>query len=96
MAHGRQAHADPKDLREFAGDLGALCAKITDHDRDLQRELGRLGETFRDQEYEKFRTHFQASRRKLIEFAEEMRQFAGQLEKDADHLAAAQRVKLDL
>jgi len=96
MANPDQAHADSERLRSFADNLSLFADRIKDLDNEMQQGLARLGETFRDEEYEKFRSHFRSSRQKLIGFVDEVKTLVPKLRVDADDLAAYGRIKLDI
>lgn len=93
MTDGGQAHADSERLRAFANELTDYSARIKQLDDDLQAALTRLGETFRDEEYERFREHFRSSRQRLLAFVEEIRSVTPKLRTDADDLAEYGRIK---
>jgi uncharacterized protein YukE len=96
MTSPNQAHADSERLRAFADELSLFSRRIKDLDQELQQGLARLGETFQDGEYEKFRTHFRSSRQKLLGFVEEVQSLVPKLRVDADDLAASERTKLEI
>src|SRR5262245_58160698 len=91
-----QAHIDPLKLQEFAAQLSLFAEKITELDRALEHGLMRLGQTFRDDEYQRFRARFTASRSRLAAFVEEVRETVPKLNADADDIRAAQNVRLDI
>jgi len=95
MSDPDQAFVDPAKLHELAGHLTKLAHRIRELDQDLEHQLARLGETFRDSEYDKFKSHFRSSRRKLTEFVEEITGVVPKLHRDADHIVASQRVAMD-
>ena len=95
MSNTNQAHADPDRLRSFASELSLLATNIQDLNKDMERELVRLGNTWRDDEYDKFRSHFLNSRQKLTAFVEELRRNAPKIIQDAEEIAASQSIKLD-
>jgi uncharacterized protein YukE len=96
MTNPNQAHADWERLRTFADELALFSERIRDLDHEMQQGLAKLGETFRDDEYEKFRAHFRSSRQKLLGFVEEVKTLVPKLRVDADDLAAYGRIKLDI
>ena len=90
-----QAYVDPERLRAFSSELTVLASRISDLDNELQRSLVQLGETFRDEEYERFRRRFAASRQQLQRFVDDVRAMAPRLVQDADDIRASQQVQLD-
>ena len=96
MSNPNQANVDPEGLRNFANELSNLATRIQGLDKDMEQGLVRLGETFRDEEYQKFREHFMASRQKLGGFVDEIRKLVPKLNQDAEDIATSQRVKLDV
>jgi uncharacterized protein YukE len=93
MTDRNQAHADPERLRAFAHELANYSERIHQLDGEMQAALTRLGETFRDHEYERFREHFRSSRQKLLAFVEDVKAVIPKLRADADDLAASSRVR---
>lgn len=96
MTNPNQAHADAQRLRAFADQLSLYAERIRDLDHDLHQGLTRLGDTFRDQEYERFRGHFRSSREKLLTFVEDVKTLVPKLRVDADDLAEYGRIKEEL
>ena len=94
MQQPSAAHVDPEQLREFAMTLAALARRLSDIDQSMAMELARLGETFCDAEYDKFRTHFMGSRQKLVKFTEDIRAVVPKLRADADDVARSQGVRI--
>jgi len=88
-----QVHVDPERLKSFAAELDQFANRVTDYDEGLQSALHRLGETFRDQEYEEFKTHFGASSQLLRRFVEEVKKNVPKLVADAEIIAMSQKVK---
>ena len=96
MTNPGQAHADAERLHAFANDLSLYAERIRELDHQMQNGLTRLGETFRDAEYEKFRAHFRSSREKLLAFVEEVKTLVPKLRTGADDLGQYDRIKLEL
>jgi uncharacterized protein YukE len=63
-----QAIADPERLERFARDLGGFTARLKDDLSRLQAGFGSLGETWRDQEHQKFAREFEQTARVLRHF----------------------------
>ncbi len=64
----RQAIADPEDLERFARELKQFNGQIRDSMSRLQGQFGRLGDTWRDQEHQKFAQEFEQTMRVLHQF----------------------------
>ena len=92
---GTQAHVDSERLRALAVDLARFSERIKEVDGEMQRALTKLGETFRDDEYDRFRDHFGASRRRLLEFVEDVSAVIPKLHADANDIAEYGRIKQD-
>ena len=89
------AYVDPEKLRSFAGSLKGYAGFIEESLSKLKAELSRLGDTWRDQEYEAFRDNFVKTQRLLHKFIEEAKRTQALLQRDADALEDAQRVRLE-
>lgn len=89
-----QIDVDPRMLREFAGKLKRFAAVIENHTTLLGSGLGRLSETWKDQEFEQFAREFKSSQRYLSKFVEETKKTAPLLERDAERIEDYQRTKL--
>jgi uncharacterized protein YukE len=63
-----QAIADPEDLERFARDLNAFTDGLKDSIHRLNGSFGRLSETWRDQENQKFAYEYQQTIRVLEQF----------------------------
>jgi uncharacterized protein YukE len=88
-----QIHSDPEKLREFAGELKRFAAVVDEQMSALKSHLGRLGDTWRDQEFESFIHEFASAQNLLKNFVEETRRTAPLLERDAEALEDFQRLK---
>lgn len=95
MADNYQANVDPEALRTLSIELSTLASKIEQMEGDLKGALARLGRTFRDDEFERFQSHFVSSSRRLRTFVEAIRRLTPRLDHSVESLIAAQRVKLD-
>ncbi|MCL0040896.1 WXG100 family type VII secretion target [Thermodesulfovibrionales bacterium] len=78
-----QVHVDPEKLRRFAGELRQFTEVINNYFNLLSNEMNRLGSSWQDQEYEKFKRGFAPSRQMLQKFADESKKIVPLLEKDA-------------
>lgn len=63
-----KAIADPEDLERFARELKQFNGHLLESMRRLQAQFNRLGETWRDQEHEKFAREFDQAMRALYQF----------------------------
>ncbi len=63
-----QAVADPEDLERFASELKRFNAQLADGMARLQGQFTGLGETWRDQEQQKFAQEFEQTMRVLHQF----------------------------
>lgn len=91
-----QVHVDPDKLREFANELGHFATIVAEHDGQLRNSLLQLGETFRDEEYDRFRDHFESSRLLLNRLVEEAKKNVLKLNADADLITESQQTKLEI
>jgi len=69
-----QAIADPAELRRFAHNLKRFCTELQSALAGLHGQYVALGDTWRDQEYEKFRQEFEqalANHERLTEVSTE-------------------------
>lgn len=78
-----QINANPERLREFAQQLKNFAEFIDSSVLDIHYKLGKLGETWEDQEFEEFVSEFSKAKLILQTFADESRATAPLLEKDA-------------
>ena len=58
-----QAIASPEDLERFAHELKQFNAQLRDSMSRLQGQFSRLGDTWRDQEHQKFAQEFEQTMR---------------------------------
>jgi hypothetical protein len=65
-----QAIGSPDDIEQFANDLVRFNAQLRESVSRLQGEFGNLGETWRDQEHQKFATEFEQTVRVLAHFSQ--------------------------
>ena len=64
----RRAIAAPEDLERFASELRQFNSQLSDSMTRLQGQFGRLGDTWRDQEHQKFAQEFEQTMRVLHQF----------------------------
>jgi hypothetical protein len=69
-----QAIADPAELRRFAHNLKRFCAELQSALAGLHGQYLALGDTWRDQEYDKFKQEFElalTNHERLVEVSAE-------------------------
>lgn len=65
-----QAVADPAELRRFAANLKRFNAELQTNLAGLHGQLVGLGDTWRDQEHDRFRAEFESTMTVLERFVE--------------------------
>lgn len=65
-----KAVVDPAELRRFAQELKRFNALLRDQLGVLQAKMNELGQTWRDQEHNKFAEEFEQTTRVLARFAD--------------------------
>jgi hypothetical protein len=93
MMDPSQIHVDAVQVRAFAELLSKFGQRVKDFESTLMREMARLGNSFRDQDYVKFHDAFQGSRQFLKAFVEQIDKAVPELKKDAEIITAVQNVK---
>ena len=63
-----QAIADPEDLRRFSAELKQFNNQLGESTSRLKSQFVRLGDTWRDQEHQKFAREFEQTMRVLAHF----------------------------
>jgi uncharacterized protein YukE len=63
-----QAIANPEDMRRFAGELKQFTNQLRESTARLQSQFTHLGDTWRDQEHQKFAQEFAQTMRVLAQF----------------------------
>jgi len=63
-----QAIANPEDLRRFSAQLKQFNSQLRESTSRLQAQFVRLGDTWRDQEHQKFAQEFEQTMRVLAQF----------------------------
>lgn len=77
-------NVDPEELRRFAGDLKKFNANVLQRFDKLTRETNRLGNSWQDQEFEKFKNHALPMLQLLKRFTNESDKLIPKLQRDAD------------
>jgi uncharacterized protein YukE len=86
-----QVHIDPEQLRNFAGELKKFNKVVNSYFQAMPGEMNRLGNTWRDQEYEKFKRGFGPALQKLSVFTQETEKVIPQIERDASAIEDYQK-----
>jgi uncharacterized protein YukE len=81
-----QVHNDSDKLRAFASQLNAFGGTVDEHMNRLRAAIGRLGNSWRDQEFEEFVNEFFATQERVKRFVEETKRTTPLLKRDADAL----------
>ncbi|WP_295438164.1 WXG100 family type VII secretion target [uncultured Thiodictyon sp.] len=77
-------YVDPEKLREFARVLKDFSQYAETSFANLNGQLGRLQDSWRDQEFEKFAAHVRKTQGRLKAFAKETAKTVPALERDAE------------
>ena len=91
-----QIHTDPERMRQFAGNLKRFADTVNIEMSSMKGMLGRLGETWQDQQYEAFVVIFSQAERMLRDFVHETQRTAPLIERDAAAIEAARKVQPNL
>ena len=83
-----QAIADPQELRRFAANLRQFSNSLKEISGRARSQFGQLGNTWRDQEYQKFKREFDQTIAALNRFIPMAEQYAHYLNKKAEPLEA--------
>ena len=81
-----QIHNDPERLRTFALRLKQFASTSDEHLGRLKSAIGHLGQTWQDQEFERFAQQFASAQGRLKSFIEETKKVTPVLEADARKL----------
>jgi uncharacterized protein YukE len=84
---------EPKRIRDFASDLSNFREHINELADRLRGNLSRLSESWRDEEFEKFREVFETAQQRLRKFSAEVEETLPKLERDAAAAEEIHRVK---
>jgi uncharacterized protein YukE len=86
-----QLHVDPDKLRGFANDMKKFNEVILQCFDKLNRETGRLGQSWQDAEYHKFLSSYTPTLFNLKNFVSENEKLIPQLIRDADAIEEYQK-----
>ena len=81
-----QVHADPEQLKRFANNLTAFNRELAEMIVRMRDNFASLGETWRDQEHEKFANEFTQTMRVLERFIRMSDDHIPMLRRKAEHL----------
>ncbi len=81
-----QAIVDPAELRRFAQGLQQFTTELQEQMRVLLGQLGNLGDTWRDQEHEKFTQEFEQTMKVVQHFMEAAHQHVPFLLRKAERI----------
>ena len=82
---------ESEKLVTYAHDLSSFKNVVEDVMNALNSNLNNLGESWRDQEFEKFREHFEKTRQSIIRFSAEVEQTVPKILRDAEAAADIHR-----
>jgi hypothetical protein len=88
-----QVYADSQKLRTFAREIRDFANAVDEQMSGLRHGVGRLGETWRDGEYDDFVNRLTSAQHHLRKFVEEVKRTAPLLERDADAIDELVRQK---
>ena len=88
-----QVYVDSQKLRGFARELTDFTHVVEEQMTGLKASLGRLGETWRDQEFHAFVNQLASTQQHLTKFVEETKRTAPLLERDAGAIEELNRLK---
>ncbi len=71
-----QAIIDPEELRRFAEELKRFNSDLQNRMTSLQARFGALGDTWQDQEHDKFEDEFKQTVKALSKFLESSNRYA--------------------
>ena len=93
MAH-QSVHVDPEQLEDFERKLLEFATVMDDEMKALGGKVNELGSKWRDKQFEQFKVEFQVTRQLLRTFAEEARNAAPELKRDAQRARDFQQSQL--
>ena len=83
-----QAIVDPQELRKFANNLRQFSSALKDLTSRAKSQFGHLGQTWRDQEYQKFKQEFDQTIAALNRFIPMAENYAAHLNRKAEPVEA--------
>lgn len=81
-----QVTADSDELKRFASELQRFNQQLDDSTKRLQGHFSRLGDTWRDPQYQKFASEFTQTMTLLRQFRRSAEQQIPRLQARAEHL----------
>jgi uncharacterized protein YukE len=88
MADPDAVYANAKIIRSLADEIQGYTTKVNQELNELDAALKRLGTTWADEGYTKFRSAFDRLRAEFVDLAEEIGRRKPELQKDAELLIA--------
>ena len=64
-----QANADPAEIERFAKELKEFTSQLMERSKRLNGQFNQLGDTWRDQEQQKFAQEFEQTMRVIAQFS---------------------------
>jgi uncharacterized protein YukE len=83
---------DPAKLRSFCSELASNAAFWEAMLKDLENGMGRLGNSWRDDQYHAFKNEIYSVLRSIEKFSEDTKKTIDELNKDAERLEKYQSV----
>jgi uncharacterized protein YukE len=80
----RQVIVNPDELKNFAQNLKVFNENLTNNSKKLHGQFKRLGESWRDQEHEKFKREFEQAMKTIQKFMEASNQYILFLKRKAE------------
>ena len=90
----REAIVDPEELRAFAYKLKSFSQFVEEQFDGLANAVGRLSDSWRDQEYQHFVDYFRRTNEKLRAFSAKTDEVVPQMLRDAEAAAEIHRSQL--
>ncbi len=81
-----QAIADPQEMQRFVSRLKQFNSKLASDASSLNGQFRQLGQTWRDQEYQKFAREFEDTLKAFRRFQEQSEKYIATITKKAQHL----------
>ena len=82
----KQIKQDPEKLRAFAADVSTHSHHLLQTVDELSRHLSRLGQTWKDEQFDYFSQDVEVIKNSLVEFSEEVNKVVHELNTDAEKL----------
>lgn len=89
-----EAYVDPQKLTAFAEELHSTNSLITSRIAELAGRVAKLGASWRDPQFDEFRSRMVRTQQHLELFSNEVRRAVAQLRIDAEAAREVQRVNM--